>query len=79
VVEDDQLQARAAELAGRLAAGPTLAHRLAKRALRQGLANDLDAQLALEARLQGEAGRSRDFVEGVAAFMEKRPPAFEGR
>ena len=79
VVDDEQLPARAAELAGRLAAGPTTAHRLAKRALRAGLSNDLEAQLALEARLQGEAGRSRDFLEGVEAFMEKRPPKFEGR
>lgn len=79
VVEDDQLAGRAAELAGRLAAGPSLAYRLAKQALRESLANDRDAQLALEARLQGEAGRSRDFVEGVMAFLEKRPARFEGR
>jgi 2-(1,2-epoxy-1,2-dihydrophenyl)acetyl-CoA isomerase len=79
VVEDDQLAPRAAELAARLAAGPTVAHRLTKQALRAGLAADLDAQLDREAALQGEAGRSRDFVEGVAAFMEKRPPRFEGR
>ena len=37
------------------------------------------AQLALEAELQGEAGRSRDFREGVAAFIEKRPARYEGR
>ena len=79
VVDDADLAPRAAELARRLADGPTLAHRLAKRALRASAANDLDAQLALEARLQGEAGASRDFLEGVAAFMEKRPPRFEGR
>ncbi len=79
VVDDDQLAQRAAELALRLAKGPTLAHRLAKQALREGLSNDLEGQLALEAKLQGEAGRSRDFLEGVAAFLEKRKPAFEGR
>jgi 2-(1,2-epoxy-1,2-dihydrophenyl)acetyl-CoA isomerase len=79
VVDDDQLGARAAELARRLAEGPTVAHRLAKQALRAGAAQDLDAQLDLEARLQGEAGRSRDFVEGVGAFLDKRPPRFEGR
>jgi 2-(1,2-epoxy-1,2-dihydrophenyl)acetyl-CoA isomerase len=36
----------------------------------------LDAQLDHEARLQGEAGRSADFAEGVRAFQEKRPPRF---
>ena len=69
------VQARAAELAR----GPAVAYRLIKRALRRSLANDLDAQLALEAELQGEAGRSRDFREGVAAFIEKRSPRYEGR
>jgi 2-(1,2-epoxy-1,2-dihydrophenyl)acetyl-CoA isomerase len=79
VVDDDQLGGRAAELAGRLAKGPTLAYRLMKQALRASMSNDLDSQLALEARLQGEAGKTRDFMEGVAAFMEKRPAKYEGR
>jgi 2-(1,2-epoxy-1,2-dihydrophenyl)acetyl-CoA isomerase len=39
--------------------------------------NTLHAQLDLEARLQGEAGRSADFAEGVRAFQEKRPPRFQ--
>jgi 2-(1,2-epoxy-1,2-dihydrophenyl)acetyl-CoA isomerase len=43
------------------------------------MSNTLDVQLRLEARLQGEAGRTRDFMEGVAAFLEKRPASFEGR
>jgi len=78
-VDDDALASRATELAGRLAKGPTAAYRMTRQALRQSMANDLDAQLALEARLQGQAGRSRDFVEGVAAFLDKRPAQFEGR
>jgi 2-(1,2-epoxy-1,2-dihydrophenyl)acetyl-CoA isomerase len=78
-VDDDQLAASAAELAGRLAKGPTEAYRLTKQALRQSMANDLETQLALEAKLQGEAGRTRDFMEGVTAFLEKRPADFEGR
>lgn len=79
VVEDDQLDARATELAQRLANGPTLAYRLAKQALRASGANALEVQLDLEARLQGQAGRSRDFTEGVLAFVEKREARFEGR
>lgn len=79
VVDDDQLVTRTAELAGRLAKGPAVAYRLMKQALRASMSNDLETQLALEARLQGEAGQTRDFMEGVAAFMEKRPARYEGR
>lgn len=79
VTDDDRLGARAADLAARLAKGPTVAYRLMKQALRASMSNDLETQLALEARLQGEAGRTRDFMEGVAAFMEKRPAKYEGR
>ncbi|MDH3262458.1 MAG: enoyl-CoA hydratase-related protein [Paracoccaceae bacterium] len=62
-----------------LAEGPTAAYRAIKTALRQSSANGLDEQLALEAHLQGECGRTRDFKEGVLAFLEKRPAVFEGR
>lgn len=79
VVEDDLLAARARQIAARLAAGPTVAYRLTKQALRASAQNTLDDQLALEARLQGEAGRTRDFAEGVMAFLDKRAPKFEGR
>lgn len=65
--------------AGALAKGPTVAYRGVKQALRQSYANDLEAQLALEARLQGACGLTRDFKEGVVAFIEKRAPGFEGR
>lgn len=66
-------------LAGQIAEGPTVAFRNLKRALRQSYANDLDAQLALEAKLQADCGQSDDFREGVSAFLEKRPAKFEGR
>jgi 2-(1,2-epoxy-1,2-dihydrophenyl)acetyl-CoA isomerase len=62
-----------------LAQGPTLAYRAIKQALRSSLDRDLAAQLELEAKLQAECGATRDFREGVIAFLEKRPAHFEGR
>ncbi len=79
MVEDTDLADRAAALGTHLAEGPTLAFRLLKEAMRASAENGLAAQLDLEAELQGQAGRSRDFREGVLAFLEKRPPRFEGR
>ena len=78
-VPDEDFAAAVAARAAQLARGPATAYRLVKQALRQSLANDLPAQLDLEAALQGEAGRTRDFREGVAAFLEKRPARYEGR
>ncbi len=78
MVPDDEFEARVNQRAETLAKGPTKAYRLIKQAIRASFDNDLDAQLALEAELQGEAGKSRDFAEGVQAFNEKRKPRFEG-
>ncbi|MFQ8433680.1 enoyl-CoA hydratase-related protein [Amaricoccus sp. W119] len=71
----ETVRARARHLAN----GPTATYRLAKAALRGGLDNRLAEQLALEARLQGQAGATEDFREGVAAFLEKRPARYQGR
>ena len=79
VVSDMELQVRAHDIAARLAAGPTAAIARTKAALRASFSNTLDEQLALEARLQGEAGETYDFREGVMAFLEKRAPDFRGR
>jgi 2-(1,2-epoxy-1,2-dihydrophenyl)acetyl-CoA isomerase len=72
---DDHIATRAAHLAQ----GPTVAYRQLKKAIRGSFENSLDEQLALEARLQGRCGQTRDFQEGVVAFLEKRKPVYEGR
>ncbi len=78
-IPDDKFDAEWRARAAQIANGPTLAYGAMKRALRASLVNDLDTQLDLEARLQGEVGKTRDFREGVMAFLEKRPARFEGR
>lgn len=73
------LLSEAANLAAKLAAGPTGSIGRIKRLLNATSANDLTEQLALEASCQIESGRSKDFTEGVAAFFEKRTPNFTGK
>jgi 2-(1,2-epoxy-1,2-dihydrophenyl)acetyl-CoA isomerase len=62
-----------------LATGPTEAFKRIKQVMRASFGNGLEEQLHLEGHLQGECGKSRDFKEGVVAFLEKRAPVFEGR
>ncbi len=78
-VEDDKFDAHWRERAAHLAAGPTAAYAAVKQAIRGSFDNRLEVQLETEAHLQGDCGKSRDFREGVLAFMEKRPAKFEGR
>ena len=75
---DDALAGEATALTERLAAGPTRSYAGTKRALNQALFGDLDGQLELEAELQHELARTKDFTEGVTAFAQKRPAEFEG-
>jgi 2-(1,2-epoxy-1,2-dihydrophenyl)acetyl-CoA isomerase len=79
VVPDAAFEAEVDALAARLAAGPTRAYAGAKRQLNAWLFARMDAQLELEAEIQQAAATSADFLEGVDAFVAKRPPAFEGR
>ena len=65
--------------ASHLAKGPTHAYRQLKKAMRDTFENDLEAQLLLEAKLQGRCAQTRDFREGIVAFLEKRPASYEGR
>jgi 2-(1,2-epoxy-1,2-dihydrophenyl)acetyl-CoA isomerase len=75
---DDRLIEEAGQLVERMAAGPTRSYASSKRALNRFIYGDLDGQLELEAELQHALGRTRDFLEGAAAFVEKRAPAFTG-
>jgi len=65
--------------ADQLASGPTKAFALTKRLLRSAMERELDDHLDLEGELQAEAGRTRDHLEGVQAFLAKRAPRFEGQ
>jgi 2-(1,2-epoxy-1,2-dihydrophenyl)acetyl-CoA isomerase len=77
-VADERFDEEVAVLLERLAAGPTRAYAGVKRQLNHWLYARMPEQLALEAEVQQELAGSRDFVEGVAAFTERRRPMFEG-
>ena len=79
VVDDAKLMDEASALARALAAGPTHTYGMIKKALYASSGNTLSEQLDLERDFQREVGRHGDYREGVAAFLEKRKPAFTGR
>jgi 2-(1,2-epoxy-1,2-dihydrophenyl)acetyl-CoA isomerase len=78
MVADDELEAASSALLEKLANGPTRSYAGAKNLLNRRLYADLAGQLEAEADAQKEQGQSKDFIEGVMAFVEKREPKFTG-
>ena len=78
-VPDDDFAQHWLDRATHLANGPTEAYARVKKIIRSSFENDLEKQLLLEAKLQGECGKTHDFREGVLAFLDKRAANYEGR
>lgn len=78
-VSDESFEAHWRRRAAQLASGPTQTYAAMREAIRATWDNTMETQLDLEARLQGACGQTRDFKEGIVAFLDKRQPKFEGR
>lgn len=79
-VEDDVLASHAVAMADELASGPTIAYGAIKSTVAAAEdCSDLATYLPIEAKLQGQAGRSDDYREGVLSFLEKRKAEFCGK
>ncbi|MCT4665796.1 MAG: 2-(1,2-epoxy-1,2-dihydrophenyl)acetyl-CoA isomerase PaaG [Flavobacteriales bacterium] len=78
-LSDEEYESSVNKMAEKLAKMPTYGIGLTKKALNESYSNNLQEQLDLEGKLQTMAGKSHDFNEGVAAFLEKRKPEFKGK
>jgi len=78
VVPVEELDATVADIAGRLAAGPPVALSLSKKLLNAGLSSTLSQAVESEAQAQGVNRGTKDTLEAMMAFLEKRPPVFRG-
>lgn len=79
VVDDAELDARTAQIAAKLAAGPPVATAAAKALIQQGTRRTLDEALSAEVEAMRTVAAQDDFAEAIAAFAEKREPVFSGR
>lgn len=78
-VPDEELMPAALKVAIKFANGPTVGLAQIRKLIRQSATNGLDAQLEAEREAQVVAGRTRDFIEGVSAFLQKRTARFSGK
>jgi 2-(1,2-epoxy-1,2-dihydrophenyl)acetyl-CoA isomerase len=79
VIAHDRLLPAVTELAEKMAKNPPGVLRLAKESIYRSVTSDLETAFARESDVQMECFHSEDFLEGVAAFLEKRQPEFKGR
>jgi len=79
VVAHDDLMGKAMEVAERIAAGPAVSYRYMKANVNFAMGVDYQTMLDREAETHQRCGRTEDHKEGVKAFLEKRPPVFQGR
>lgn len=79
VIADEDLMVEARTLARQFATGPTISYSLIKQAIHAAATHSLDEHLDLERDLQRQAGKTKDYAEGVTAFFEKRTPEFTGQ
>lgn len=79
VVEDDRFEAEVAALAGRLAAGPTLAYAAIRRSVSYAAGHDLSEALTFESAMMKLTGGTEDHRNAVSSFMAKQRPVFRGR